>query len=51
MERYSPKGIVANTSMSDYVWLPLRFQEPDSEHPHGMVYIDWLDEWSLEDYE
>ncbi|RKJ22101.1 hypothetical protein D7X48_00560 [bacterium D16-50] len=51
LERYSPKGVVANTSISDYVWLPLRFQEPDSTHPHGMVYIDWLDEWRIEDYE
>ena len=33
-----------NTSIADYVWLPLRFE-------NGMVYIDWLDEWKLEDYE
>lgn len=33
-----------NTSISDYVWLPLRFEG-------DMVYIDWLDEWKLEDYE
>ncbi|NCC85310.1 MAG: hypothetical protein EOM03_14455 [Clostridia bacterium] len=33
-----------NTSIADYVWLPLRF---DGE----MVYIDWHDEWKLEDYE
>ena len=33
-----------NTSISDYVWLPLRF---DGE----MVYMDWKDEWSLDDYE
>ncbi len=43
--------IVANTCMADYVWLPLRFLEPDREHPLGMVFIDWLDEWRLEDYE
>ena len=33
-----------NTSIADYVWLPLRF---DGE----MVYIDWHDEWKIEDYE
>lgn len=33
----------ANTSISDYVWLPLRF---DGE----MAYIDWKDEWKIEDY-
>lgn len=33
-----------NTSIADYVWLPLRF---DGE----MVYIDWKEEWSLDDYE
>jgi len=33
-----------NTSIADYVWLPLRF---DGE----MVYIDWKKEWRIEDYE
>lgn len=33
-----------NTSIADYVWLPLRF---DGE----MVYIDWKDEWKIEDYD
>ena len=33
-----------NTSIADYVWLPLRF---DGE----MVYIDWKEEWRIEDYE
>ena len=33
-----------NTVLADYIWLPLRF---DGE----MAYIDWLDEWKLEDYE
>lgn len=42
---------ICNTSISDYVWLPLRFEEPSKEHPLGMVYIDWLDEWRIEDYE
>ena len=33
-----------NTSIADYVWLPLRFEG-------DMVYIDWKDEWRIEDYE
>lgn len=33
-----------NTSLADYVWLPFRF---DGE----MGYLDWLDEWRIEDYE
>lgn len=33
-----------NTSISDYVWLPLRFDG-------DMVYIDWKDRWSLDEYE
>ena len=23
---------------------------PEPEHPYGMVYIDWKDEWRIEDY-
>ncbi len=33
-----------NTSLADYVWLPIRF---DGE----MAYLDWHDEWRIEDYE
>jgi hypothetical protein len=33
-----------NTSIADYVWLPIRF---DSEMP----IINWYDEWRIEDYE
>lgn len=33
-----------NTSIADYVWLPLRFEG-------DMVYIDWMDEWKVEDYQ
>lgn len=33
-----------NTSIADYVWLPIRF---DGE----MAYIDWKDQWRTEDYE
>lgn len=43
---YSRMGepFVENTSVADYVWLPIRF---DGE----MAYIDWKDEWRIEDYE
>ena len=43
--------IGSNTSIADYVWLPLKFEEPSDEHPDGMVYIDWMDEWKIEDWE
>ncbi len=33
-----------NTSIADYVWLPLKFDG-------DMVYIDWLDEWRIEDFD
>ncbi len=36
--------VIENTCISEYVWLPLRF---DGE----MVYIDWKDEWRIEEYE
>ena len=32
-----------NTSIAEYVWLPLQF---DGEN----VYIDWMDEWRIEDF-
>ncbi len=51
MRKKYPKNISGNTSIADYVWLPLRFEEPSNEHPQGMVYIDWLDEWTLDQYE
>ena len=34
----------ANTSISDYVWLPIRFE---GEKP----VIEWRDEWKIEDFE
>lgn len=37
-------NMVENTSIADYVWLPLRFEGEK-------VCIDWLDEWRIEDYE
>ena len=33
-----------DTSISTYVWLPLRFEGE-------MVYIDWMDEWNLDAFE
>lgn len=36
--------VIENTSIADYVWLPLRFDG-------DMVYIDWKEEWRIEDYE
>lgn len=40
MKRPEPE----NTSIADYVWLPIRF---DGERP----YIDWKEDWKIEDYE
>lgn len=38
------KGISTdNTSLADYVWLPVRF---DGE----MAYVDWRDEWRIEEF-
>jgi hypothetical protein len=38
-------GLTAlNTSLADYVWLPVRF---DGE----MAYLDWQAEWRIEDYD
>ncbi len=33
-----------NSSVSDYVWLPLKFEG-------GQVRIEWRDEWTIEEYE
>lgn len=35
---------MGNTCIADYVWLPIRFDG-------DMAYIDWKDEWKIEDYE
>lgn len=32
-----------NTSVADYVWLPIRFEGE-------MAYLDWHDEWQVEEY-
>lgn len=34
----------ANTSIANYVWLPIRFEGEQA-------YIDWKDEWNLNEYE
>lgn len=46
-----PKDSENNSSISDYVWLPLRFTEPCEDQPYGMVTVEWLDEWRIEDFE
>lgn len=33
-----------DTSVADYVWLPVTFED-------GVPYLDWLDEWRIEDYD
>ena len=43
-KKHIPEDGKANTSMSDYVWLPIRFE---GDKP----VIDWQDEWRIEDYE
>ena len=36
--------VTCRTQIADYVWLPIRF--------HGeMAYLDWKDEWRIEDCE
>ena len=42
-KKHIPEDGKANTSMSDYVWLPIRFE---GDKP----VIDWKDEWRIEDY-
>ena len=44
MDLGSMKDTNRNTSIADYVWLPLKFEG-------DMVYIDWHDEWRIEDHE
>ena len=45
--RINPKfgdDCARNTAIADYVWLPFRFEGK-------MAYLDWHDEWKIEDYE
>ncbi len=39
----------ANTSIADYVWLPVIVKEPCEEYPQGKVIIRWLDSWHVDD--
>ncbi|MBR0464029.1 MAG: family 43 glycosylhydrolase [Clostridia bacterium] len=41
--KYAMPSVVYQTQIADYVWLPLRFED-------NMVYLDWKDEWRIEDY-
>lgn len=50
-EKRPPEDRETDTSEATYVWLPLRFVDPSPEYPHGMVFVDWKDEWRIEDYE
>ena len=43
-KQHIPPDGEANTSLADYVWLPIRFE---GDFP----IIDWHDEWRIEDYE
>jgi hypothetical protein len=38
-----PELTEVDTSIADYVWLPLRFAADG-------VFLDWHDEWRIEDY-
>ena len=40
----SPMLASADTSIADYVWLPFRFE---GDRP----YLDWTDEWRIEDFD
>ena len=48
---YKVNDISRDTSVSDYIWLPLRFVDPCEKYPDGMIFVDWKDEWRIEDYE
>ena len=37
----------ADTSIADYVWLPIRLDAPCEEYPNGRVRIEWKDSWIL----
>lgn len=38
----------ANTAFSEYVWLPVRLEQPSPSHPDGQVRIEWKDTWRIE---
>ncbi len=37
----------ADTSVADYIWLPLLLEAPSIEHPKGCVQILWWDKWRV----
>ncbi|MCI9337170.1 MAG: family 43 glycosylhydrolase [Lachnospiraceae bacterium] len=39
----------ADTSMADYVWLPIRIEAPCERYPQGRVLIEWKNKWRVED--
>lgn len=39
----------ANTSIADYVWLPLYIEKPDITNPQGRVMLYWKDAWCIEE--
>lgn len=44
LQAAAPPDADADTSIADYVWLPLRFDS-------GVPRIEWLDEWRVEDFD
>lgn len=42
MMDYTGNDSTRNTSIADYVWLPIRFNG-------DVPYIEWMDEWTIED--
>ena len=42
--KYPMPSVTYRTQIADYVWLPLRFEG-------DMAFIDWKDEWRVEDYD
>lgn len=44
LDKHLVHDVNRNTAIADYVWLPLRFT-------NDMVYIDWKEEWRIDDYE
>ena len=44
LPKMKPGQVSENISIADYVWLPLKFEGEN-------VYIDWYDEWKIEDFE
>lgn len=49
-KRYDKPYTAFNTSVSRYVWLPIRFEIDENTGCEHAI-IDWKDEWKIEDYE